>query len=54
VEAEKRIGNFRVNRKVEWGRSVSEGPPEIPPTPGSGLTRGAPFTVLNRLLTTIV
>jgi hypothetical protein len=25
VEAEKRIGNFRVNRKVEWGRSFSEG-----------------------------
>jgi hypothetical protein len=26
VETEKRIGNFRVNRKVEWGKDVTEEP----------------------------
>jgi hypothetical protein len=30
VETEKRIGNFRVNRKVEWGKDVTEEPTWFP------------------------
>jgi hypothetical protein len=30
VETEKRIGNFRVNRKVEWGKEITGEPSRFP------------------------